>query len=121
MSVTKANVQIKTNEKGDMMVFHASLVLKNNNTVPMRTINEIPKKRREQFVFEIQHTLAMSIMAHVYGDLIEPINQLATIAKECAVEDDDLDKIIEVRQVIADILLGNVPPPTDEGVIIKGN
>ena len=121
MSINLKNIQIKVKDMGDVTVFHASLSVNNTNSIPKRAMNLVPKKDRADYVFNIEHTLAMSIIAHIYGDLIEPINELATLAEFHVTSNKDIAEIKEIRQRLADILLGKIPEVKDEGVIIKGN
>ena len=101
-----------------MYVFKAELKLLNENTITARVINGLPEAARSKFAFEVEHTLAMSIIAHIYGDLIEPINELATLAEFHVTSNDDKEEIKEIRQRLADILLGKITEPDEEGVVI---
>ena len=121
MAINKGQVRITHEKIGDMYIFKAKLVVDNENAIPARTIVGIPKAARDEFVFGVEHTLAMSIIAHIYGDLIEPINELATLAEFHVTSNDDKEEIKEIRQRLADILLGKIPEVKDEGVIITGN
>ena len=118
MAIDKSQVRITNRKMGDVIVFSAKLAIDNDNTIPIRTINAVPKPKRDEFVFGVEHTLAMSIIAHIYGDLIEPINELATLAEFHATGNDDKEEIKEIRQRLADILLGKIPEPEKESAII---
>ena len=120
MAINKGNIKISSKEIGDVVMFTAELLVKNDNQITKRVLNGVPKKNRAEFIYNVEHTLAMSLIAHIYGDLIDPINELATLAGH-HVTGDSVEELQELRQKIADILLGKIPEPDEKGVIITGN
>ena len=117
MSINKGNINVTSKKVGDVFIFKAELLVRNDNTIPARTLNGVPKDQRNEFVFNVEHTLAMSIIAHIYGDLIDPINFLIQRAKVCS-DYDGMLEIEERQRIISDILMGKIPEPEEKGVII---
>ncbi len=79
MSVTLEDIEVRRIVTGDMVSFEARLKLTNKTVVPINLLRGMPKEIEER----VFHDLTLSIIAHVYGDLIKPINELYAMSNSC--------------------------------------
>lgn len=104
MSIKKSDVQVKRNLGKNHYTFEAQLVLKNENVVNKDKMSLHEIEEATEILFD---NLQMSIIAHIYGDLIEPINTIVRIVNQDIILKKDKEKVYAVRQQIQDILFGN--------------
>ena len=101
MGIKLEDIEVKTENLGDMTFHKARLRLFVENTMPTRMIDI--KNRQGQTDF-IHHALRNKILEHVYGELIGPINELARMAA-VSPEVDNV-RLQQLRETIGTILAG---------------
>ena len=102
MSLTLDMIEIKempTDNSGHAIV-RARMQLTNDMKMPMVERNDAAIYARAK------HSLKMSLISFVYGDLIEPINKLALLADYHVTSNADSKEIKELRAQIGFILIG---------------
>lgn len=101
MGIKLEDIQVKVEEKGDMIFHKARLQLFVEHDMPLRMVD---LKDREDQKNYIHHMLRQRVMAHIYGELIAPINELAILAQTNPTVDSK--RITELRGEIGTILSG---------------
>ncbi len=116
MSITLSNIEVRKVKKGDVTSYECRLVLKNENIITDRQMNGIDDT--EEFDKRIMQDLRMSILAHIYGDFIEPVNELGTLAGHYMNTECDRKELDETREKIRDLINGVEPKQKEKSPII---
>ncbi len=107
MSITLEDIEVRRVVVDGMVSFEARLKLMNKSTIPVSQFKGMPKEIEERVV----HDLVLSIIAHVYGDLIDPVNELYVMLKyDIKVPP---EKINTIMDKINRILKGKYQEPLD--------
>lgn len=101
MGIKLEDIQVKIEEKGDMVYHKARLQLFVENVMPLR---DVDLKNREGQNDYLHHLLRQRVLAHIYGELIDPINELAMMA--ALSEKTDSRRLQEIRKTIGTVLSG---------------
>lgn len=67
-----------------------------------------------ELMAQLEHSLKMAVIAYIYGDLIEPINELAQLAGNHIVGNQDRVELQRLRELIGSILIGAKPADPNE-------
>lgn len=108
MSVKKKDVAFKyfEEENGDTRI-EAALILQNRQVITAleKSLVRTPLGIRS-LILDRQDVIAKSIMYHVYGDLIGPLNEMAILAQHHLTGMNDADELRELKKKLNDILKG---------------
>lgn len=117
MSIEMKNIEVRRTKKADLYIYEARLKVSNDNRLTARQFTSMSKKEMIEMDDHVFHNLRMSIISHIYGDLIEPINELATLAGHF-VDGQSVQELADLRVKIGDILIGKAAPKEKESPII---
>ncbi len=114
MSITIKDIQAKKTKIDNGYSYEVRLLIDNDNRITSRQV--MAAKDKKKFDDEIFYELSMSLIAHIYGDLIDPINTLASIIK--ANPDVDKELFSATMEKIGGILKGKYEEPKKKSPII---
>lgn len=106
MSIKLNQVEIFGRMDKEKIFVRARLLLQNEIAVSKPIIMTMNKKIVEDIVIQNQENLRKSLIHFIYGDLLEPINELAILAQHHITGQNDADEIKELRTKIDKIMKG---------------
>ena len=107
MSIKLSEITIDI-DKNDLTVeYKATIKLSNTNSIEVKAFTGMGKGEVANMNNYIARNLKMSILSHVYGDLIDPINVLAIIAAKNCVAPSDLIALENAREDIGKVMVGH--------------
>jgi len=107
MSIKLSEITIDI-DKNDLTVeYKATIKLSNTNSIEVKAFTGMGKGEVANMNNYIARNLKMSILSHVYGDLIDPINVLAIIAAKNCVAPSDFAALNKAREDIGKVMVGH--------------
>jgi len=106
MSIKISDIKVKKKEVNGAVEYNASITLSNSNSMDIQAFMGMNKSEVANSENYIARNLKMSIIAHTYGDLIDPINAIAMIATSCELSNHQKKAIETAKLEIAGILTG---------------
>ena len=106
MSVKLNMVEILGRMDKEKIYVRARLLLQNEISVAKPVIMTMDDKIVNDAMARNEQNLKKSLMHYIYGDLLEPINNLAILAQHHITGMNDADEIQELKKQIDTILKG---------------
>lgn len=112
MSIKADDIEVKRyhDEKAGRIEYAVRILLTNTHMIPETAFLPLEKADKLDMEAAIFHNLRMSILAHIYNDMIEPINELATLAGRHSPDLSATEEINELQARLQRIVRGEKEP-----------
>ena len=106
MSVKLNQIEILGRMDKEKIFVRARLILQNEISMSKPIIMTMNEKIVKEAVANNKDNLQKSLIHYIYGDLLEPINELAILAQHHLTGMNDADELKELRTRIDNIMKG---------------